>query len=451
MNKNIEYKIRCLPVYQNQQDFLIGVFSINTILQFTKYTKRLIVGYDDENQPIYNDEIQREVENSRVQKIADFLIEDPNATFPTNLVLHIPSIIIESQKRENNFVEIEFSKKVNDELEKSKMNDESGHVYITIIDGQHRIKGIEIALKRIDHDILLISQTVRGGTHSLNLEKKLSSLIQRKHDLLNIQLVVSFFIDKTLEYQAMVFSTINRTQKRVSDSLVSSLFGLNSDDSPQKTALEIVLALNGHENSPFFNRINLYGSDYSNNQSPPLSQAAMVKSIINLISENLRESERDRFKERKELLKRSIGSMKDLPFRNYYASGKDKCISDIMYFFFNAVKESFIDLTINKSYWDFNPESMKPSNILQTTAGYMALLNLLVDLLKHISEESRYTLNANKNHLVKAKGLNFADVTRYPFTSKSQTIFYLDLILTIFPNPDLNDPRKQKLNELLNK
>ena len=47
-------------VEQNQQDFVLGVFSIGQILKFTKYTQRLIVSYDEDNKPIYNKEIQRE-------------------------------------------------------------------------------------------------------------------------------------------------------------------------------------------------------------------------------------------------------------------------------------------------------------------------------------------------------------------------------------------------------
>jgi hypothetical protein len=349
MNYFIDNKIKCLPVFQIQQDFLIGVFSIGTVLKFTKYTKRLIVGFNDENLPEYNEHIQRELENSRVQKIADFLIEDPNAIFPTNIVLHIPSVIIESQNlitnpetKQDSFIEIELSSKVFEGVQKSFQNDESGDVYITIIDGQHRIRGIEMALERIDEQIKAVSQTLVKSPDSIELQQSRDRLSKRRTDLLNIQLVVSFFIDKTLEYQAMIFSTINRTQKRVSDSLVSSLFGLNTDDSPQKTSLQIVLALNAHQNSPFYNRINLYGNDYAKNQSPPLSQAAMVKSILNLICENLRESERDRFKKRKELNQRTVSSTRSLPFRTYYANNKDGNISDIYFYFFNSVKDTFL-------------------------------------------------------------------------------------------------------------
>lgn len=450
MSYFLDNKIKCLPVFQNQQDFLIGVFSIGTILKFTKYTKRLIVGFDEKNVPIYNPQIQRELENSRVQKIADFLIYDPNATFPTNIVLHIPSVIIEAQDKINGFIELELNDSVFDGVRKSKDKDDSGDIYITIIDGQHRIRGIEVALQTIEEKIKASSQTLRGNPSNVDIQKQLDRFSQRKKDLLNIQLVVSFFIDKTLEYQAMIFSTINRTQKRVSDSLVSSLFGLNTNDSPQKTALQIVLILNAHDKSPFYNRINLYGNEYKKNQSPPLSQAGMVKSIINLICENSREAENDRFKERKALLNRSSSSQRILPFRKYYANNSDKSISDIFYYYFKSVRRIFTDEN-GTSFWDFNPESMKPNNVLQTTVGYNAFLYLLVDILQELKEEERYNVSSYESYLKKAKSIDVTDLKRYPFTSKSQSILYFDLSLAIFPAKEKGDKRLTRLSELLSK
>lgn len=119
-------------------------FSIADILKITKYTKRLIVGFDEDNIPIYNNNIQRNVENSRIEKIADFLISDPQAIFPTNIVLGIPSSMIESQTIENEQIQLTIDSKVFDELLKP-----DGDVYVTIIDGQHRIRGIEIAIDRL--------------------------------------------------------------------------------------------------------------------------------------------------------------------------------------------------------------------------------------------------------------------------------------------------------------
>ncbi len=57
-------------VTQNNQEFILGVFTIDQILRFTKYTERLIVSYDEDERPIYNEQVQRKVETSRVEKIA---------------------------------------------------------------------------------------------------------------------------------------------------------------------------------------------------------------------------------------------------------------------------------------------------------------------------------------------------------------------------------------------
>ena len=65
--------IRGFLVSQNGQDFIIGKAKIEEVLQYTMYTERLIVAYDDET-PIYNNHVQRKIDKSRVDKIADFLI-----------------------------------------------------------------------------------------------------------------------------------------------------------------------------------------------------------------------------------------------------------------------------------------------------------------------------------------------------------------------------------------
>ena len=450
MNNLENNKILGIPVIQNQQEFVIGVFTIDQILKFTKFTKRLIINYDDENKPIYNSHIQREVESMRVEKIADFLIEDPEATFPTNIVLSIPQKVIDRQTHSKQFIEIYLNQEVFSGIEEEKQKENTGDVHITIIDGQHRIRGIEIAIERLQKNIDTAVQTYRGGV-SESIDKKLEYYRVRLKDLLNIQLVVSFFIDKTLEYQAMIFSTINRTQKKVSESLVYSLFGLTTQDSPQKTALQVVLALNAHSKSPFYNRIKLYGGDYEINQSPPLSQAGMVKSIINLISENLRESELDRYRSRKELFKRSDSSFKNLPMRKYYALNQDSSISNILFHYFSAVKIIFLR-NDGSSLWDFNPEKMKPTNILQTTVGYQTLLKILIDILDEIvNEDERISIKVYSAFLQKCISINFEDTKTYNFTSKSSNLLYYDMSLFIWKPLDKFDKRIQKREEILKK
>lgn len=443
-----ELSLTCQRVTQNQQEFFLGVFPIRRLLEFTTYTKRLIRYYDDENIPQYNDQIQRHIENGRVEKIADFLTMDPEAMFPTNIVLHIPSQVIERQKFEGDSMELTLSTIVKEGVEAEKKKPDHGHVYITIIDGQHRVKGIQVAIDRLQQINADLAKTLEKNPRNAELQKRHTKSIQRLNDLMDIKLVVTFFIDKTIDYQAMVFSTINRTQKKVSESLVSSLFGLSSEPSPQRTALEVVLALNASSTSPFFNRLKLYGGDYGPNQSPPLTQAMLVKSLVGLISENPREAEKDRFRDRKELNKRSSGSAKELPFRKYYAQNNDVRITQILNAYFSAVRDVFTRPD-GKSYWTFDSEVFKPSNVLQTTVGYQGLLQILVDLLPEVAEDDRDKKEVYHSRLKLAKGLPFEDVKHYPFTSKSKYILHLDVSLRIWPKQNELDERYVKLQLLL--
>lgn len=441
MNNISNHEIHTFPVSQNKQEFLIGIFRIKDIFKFTKYTTRLIVGFDDDELPIYNSQIQRKIENSRVKKIADFLINDPDATFPTNIVLHLPRIIVEEQKKEKNVISIKLDKKVFDEIDKK-----DGDIYISIIDGQHRIKGIEEAINRLESHCESLTKTLRT-TNNSELEEKLSYYSGRLTDLKNIELVVSFFIDKTLEFQAMVFSTINRTQKRVSQSLVYSLFGLDTGDTPHKTALEVVLRLNGHEKSPFYKRIKLYGGNYSRNSSPPLSQATIVRTIVNLISENLRESENDRYKKRKNLLLRSEKSKKPLPFRNYYATNNDEKISDTLFYYFNSVRKVF-KTSSDKSYWDFNDDDLTVSNIFHTTVGFNSLMDILVDILNKEKKNDADIIKDFDKFLIKAEHLKINDINRYSFNNRGKKFLYLDMSLKIWPPSNQEDERVLELRNL---
>ena len=399
--------IKGFPVRQNGQDFIIGKASIKDVLKYTKYTERVIIGFDEEEKPIYNEHVQRKVESSRVNKIADFLINDEEATFPTNIVLGLPINIIEKQAEHDGIIDITLSDVVLQQIQLAKNGNDNADIYVTIIDGQHRIRGIEIAIERLEKDIEL--------TGDDKLKRKLL-------DLLNIELVVSYFIDKSLEYQAMIFSTINRTQKRVSQDLVYSLFGLSSNDTPYKTALEVVLALNGHPKSPFYHRIKLYGGSYDKKMSPPLSQATMIKNIVSFISESLRESENDKYRSRKDLHKRY--NNKYLPFREFYANNQDELISDCLFYYFSAIRE------VLGRYWEYDGIA-KPQNILQSTVGFEVLIHLLSDILKQ-NPMTEFSVEKFLPYIEKVKDINYADIETFPIATKGKKVLYETLKNRIF-------------------
>ncbi|MEQ8584074.1 MAG: DGQHR domain-containing protein [Marinoscillum sp.] len=423
--------IEARKVVQNNQEFLIGTFQIRQIRKFTRFTEHLIVGYEDVEEgdvaiegkrqviPIYNPEIQRKTKATKVEGIADFLINDPMAMFPTNIVIAIPNQVIESYEEKNKGVKIILSDLVETELTKP-----NGDVYLTVIDGQHRIRGIERAIEKIEAELNTIEKVIQDANSKEEWEKKRARFSLLKKRLLDFELLVTFFIDPTLEYQAMIFATINKTQTKVPENLVFSLFGLTKDDSPQKSSLEIVLALNGIDKSPFSNRIKLVGGNYAKGVNVPLSQATMVKSILYNISNNYREAEIDRFKKRSDLKPNPKG----LIFRKYYANNEDFKIIRILYSFFSAVQDVFIDEG-GKSFWNITGHEV--SNILHTNVGYQALIRVLIYILPKIDEENRDKKEVYFDILKPAKVVNIGDSgveKRYPFTSSSISILSNDII-----------------------
>lgn len=418
--------IKGITVNQNGQDFIIGKAKIQDLLSYTMYTERLIIGFDEDEKPIYNDQVQRRVDDTRANKIADFLINDNTATFPTNIVLGIPLNVIHHQEVKEDEICIHFEDYVFDEIIKAKNGDTDANVYITIIDGQHRIRGIEKAIERLN---ILIVKASEGD--KIVLKNKLNNL-------LNMELVVSCFIDKSLEYQAMIFSTINRTQKRVSQDLVYSLFGISDKDTPYKTALEVTLALNGHPKSPFYKRIKLYGNNYDKSIMPPLSQSTMIKKIVSMISESLRESENDRFKDRKEL-KQQKGK-KYLPFRMYYAENNDKEISNCMFYYFNSVKKHFGAL------WEYDAQN-KPENVLQSTVGFEALMNLLADILEN-SNIGNFDSFVFDSYISRIHDLDLSNTQLFPMTTKGRKIFYYSMFVKVFPDDTSVNEKCEELRQL---
>ena len=438
---NSKLILKGIPVSQNKQEFIIGKVTIQELFKFTKYTERVIIGYDEEEQPIYNEHIQRKVESTRVNKIADFLIFDKEATFPTNIVLGVPIQAINEQNRNGELIEIHLIDDVFEQINNSKTEND-GDIYVTIIDGQHRIRGIEIAIRTLENELLDLQ---KSNFQTESIIKTIEAKQNRLNDLLNIELVVSYFIDKSLEYQAMIFSTINRTQKRVSQDLVYSLFGLSSDDTPYKTALEVTLALNSHNKSPFYRRIKLYGGNYRKGESPPLSQSTMIKNIVSLISETLRDSEKDKYLKRKELLKRK--NNKFLPFREYYANNQDNLISDCLFYYFNSIRKSFVIEDI--SLWDYDGIS-KPANILQSTVGFEALLKILVDIIKN-DKVSDFDNEVFDKYFRNLKMEQFRDTNIFSMSTRGKNIFYLTLSLHLFPSlQNEQDNRKEILQKLIN-
>lgn len=188
-----------------------------------------------ESRSSYNDQgVQRKLDKKRVEDLAVYC-EHSDAMFPTPIVLSASSQHI---KIENRRIEIDYKgiKESND--------------YCGIIDGQHRLKGIEVS----------------------NLKKK-------------FELLVLFVFDIDVSTEAKLFSIINGKQKPISKSLIYDLSRLNDIRTVEKVCSETVNYLNDNVKSELYNRVKLLG--YKENEKSIISQAALVNSLIKLISRDV--------------------------------------------------------------------------------------------------------------------------------------------------------------------
>lgn len=398
--------IKGLKVKQGNYQFVLQKITVAKLKTFTRFTERILMGFDEQELPIYNDYFQRKLDVSKVNKIADFLIDDPNSIFPTNIVLAVPEEVIDVVYEDDDTLQFNIKARVIDQLAR--------HVLITIVDGQHRIRGIETALERLTRDIDTLFPILNAGNNH-SLEQKYRKLIESRDKLLSFELIVTYALNATIDFQASIFSIINRTQTKVPENLVQSLFGLTDKESPQKTALEITLALNAHPSSPFFKRIKLYGHDRSIiPETPVLTQSSFVKSLVKLICINSREAERDRFRERKDLVSNITPN---LCFRRYYARNEDQKIINILYAYFKCVDETLLDDN-SISYWSIENRT---KNVLQTTVGFESLLNVLPIILQQISEEDKETIEAYRPFVNKLKDIDYSNFEKFPLASVGKT------------------------------
>lgn len=181
-----------------------------------------------------NSGIQRRLEPTRYNSIAKFC-KSKNAMFPTPIILSAPSekFIIDSK---NKTICLPVSE---------------DNVFCSIVDGQHRLKGIE-----------------------------LSECADK------FELFVSFIFDTDPSRDAYLFSVINGNQKPVSKSLIYDLYGLSKSRTIEKLCNKVMRELNDNEKSEMQGKIKMLG--YKDELSPDgiVSQATLIDGLKKLITDD---------------------------------------------------------------------------------------------------------------------------------------------------------------------
>lgn len=274
--------INLISVVQPIGTFLVGKMKTEDLLVIS-YVRR---------QTIDNDGIQRELDVNRANKIDEYL-NDPDATFPTAIIISMSSDDIHLERIGNDFFKMSF-----DETKKESAE---------VIDGQHRIEGIRKNPSKIE------------------------------------ELPIVIMLDMSQEEKAYVFSIINSNQKQVSKSQIYNLFGLYEGRSPTKTCHTIVKSLNSDPKSPFFERVKMLGKKTLDSES--ISQGMFVDFLLRLMTNN-KESDEIKLKNGEEL-----DPNRNLVLRQLFIEGKDEVIYKILLNYFSAIAEVFPDeWNDNESY-----------------------------------------------------------------------------------------------------
>lgn len=278
--------------------------------------------------------IQRERNDGRVNDIKRY-VNLEYATFPTSIIIAVNPDCVEVEPY------TDTCKGADPNLFKLMLNsygdkDQEGYIgpnnIAFIIDGQHRVAGLE-------------------GLHP-----------SKEFDV-----NISIFVGASDADKAEIFARVNQSQTKVNPSLVVDLASFYEERGPVKFAHEIVLAMNRDEDGPFHDKVKRLGkAEPGKGRIQTLAQATVVEPIVAYITQDAEGERNKRFK--------GIFSQRRSPtawerhiFQPFYDENDDVGVLRSLTNYFGAVKARWPDS------WDDAP----PGNILNRTTGYSALMKFL--------------------------------------------------------------------------
>lgn len=332
--------------------------------------------------------IQRELSPKRIKDIGEY-VQTVDATFPTSIILAIPSISYEvngSPIKLYNYEVFENKSEIievpNIEFINGKMHIRKSKAIASILDGQHRIEGLKSGF---------LNSLFHGDTI--------------------FELNITIFIDLDIDDQAQVFSVINKAQTKVNKSLVYDLYEYAKSRSPQKTAHDIVRLLNKMDDSPFYRKIKILGKAIDK-ELETIAQATLAELIIGYISQDPI-MDRDSLKREKRI--RNYLDQKIYIFRTLFIEENDEMIMLILWDFFSAVSKRWPDA------WN----SKEKGNILNKSTGIISLFRLLKILYLQSNSNPKAGISFYYNYfqMVNLKDQDFNPINYVPGSSGQSKLY----------------------------
>ena len=327
-------KISCIEVTQPIETFYVGKIDWQDLLRIAKKDIERIRQEGEGSIDGYLG-IQRELSKNRLAEIAEY-VSFNDATFPNSIVISIDSTTYNETNDEIEENILSFENEVLELRDNGKI--------AKIIDGQHRVFG---------------------------LEKYATDKGIFKDDL-KFELIITIFIDIDEEYQANIFSTINKAQTKVNKSHVYDLYSFSKTRSPQRTVHNIIKLLNEEEGSPFFHLIKRLGKADFKNET--IAQATLADCIIKYISSNP-PKDRNILRTGSKLPLVEGPEKEKFFFRNWFITEEDVKIAKVIWNYFEAIKKKWPIAWGNMDY------------ILTKSTGVIAFMRFLKDLIELLGIE----------------------------------------------------------------
>jgi DGQHR domain-containing protein len=330
----ISRSFKALRVQQPIGDIFIASVSAELIQKIAFFDVRRVLRDDRDLEKYLG--IQRPLSLHRVDDIKSY-VRFADASFPTSMIIAIDSDYV-------SYDEQTFEMTISNTRAGDNRPSTSLANLARVIDGQHRIAGLE------------------------NLEPGKS-----------FDVIVSIFVGSDISDQAYIFATVNLEQTKVNKSLAYDLFELARTRSPFRTCHNIAVALDTFDTSPFFERIKRLGVARLDRPKETLTQATFVDGLIRYVSDDPK-GDRDALLRGSRLREVSGPALERLCFRNLFIAGDDVKIGKIYEQYFLAVEERWSDA------WKL----VRPQKILNRTNGYRALSSLFGRVYSRITQPGNF-------------------------------------------------------------